>query len=144
MLEEVKAADFGTSWSLPDIRILWAKRRCEAFSPAITGPRQKCGGGYGSDELITVIFTAFLQKGDAFATLEPDFSMYAFQRIPSRKCAMLSSEKKEDFTLDIDRVIETCNNEGVKLLIFSNPATRPLWCRAGGNAEADPRCGRPW
>lgn len=97
-----------------------AKEACEAFSGYYGVPVRNVVAGNGSDELITVIFTAFLQKGDAFATLEPDFSMYAFNGFLQEMRHVVIG-KKEDFTLDIDRVIETCNNEGVKLLIFSNP-----------------------
>ena len=34
--------------------------------------------GNGSDELISVIFQSFLEKGDTYATIAPDFSMYKF------------------------------------------------------------------
>ena len=37
--------------------------------------------GNGSDEVITVVMNAFLQKGDTVVTLSPDFSMYAFMRL---------------------------------------------------------------
>jgi len=49
-----------------------------------------------------------------------DFSMYDFYGYVS-ECRGIEIKKDENFTIDIDKVIETCNNENVKLLIFSNP-----------------------
>ena len=37
------------------------------------------------------------------------------------ECRGVAIEKNENWTIDVDKVIETCNNERVKLLIFSNP-----------------------
>ena len=59
-------------------------------------------------------------KGETYATLTPDFSMYDFYGYVS-ECRGIEIKKDENFTIDIDKVIETCNNENVKLLIFSNP-----------------------
>ena len=55
-----------------------AQELCQAFAQYYGVPVENVAAGNGSDELITVLFTGFLQKGEAFATLEPDFSMYAF------------------------------------------------------------------
>lgn len=92
---------------------------CRAFAAYYKVPVEMVTAGNGSDELITVLFTAFLEKGDAYATVEPDFSMYAVNGLlqEARHVAL----PKQDFHLDIDKMIETCNNENVKLLIFSNP-----------------------
>lgn len=46
--------------------------------------------------------------------------MYDFYGYVS-ECRGIEIKKDENFTIDIDKVIETCNNENVKLLIFSNP-----------------------
>lgn len=76
--------------------------------------------GNGSDELISVILNAFTQKGDTILSLAPDFSMYAFY---SRliECSCIVMPKNDDFTIDIDAVIETANKENVRVIIFSNP-----------------------
>lgn len=76
--------------------------------------------GNGSDELITVIFSTFLEKGDAFATLEPDFSMYAFNGF-LQEARHVPIQKGEGLRVDIDETIRVCEEEGVRLLIFSNP-----------------------
>lgn len=108
-----------------------AKQACAAFAAFYGLQENRVVAGNGSDELITVIFNAYLQKGDAFATIEPDFSMYGFygQLCEGRQVVV---QKEKDFTVKVDRVIETCNNEQVKLLIFSNPCnpTSLGLCRA--------------
>ena len=97
-----------------------AQELCQAFAQYYGVPVENVAAGNGSDELITVLFTGFLQKGDAFATLEPDFSMYAFNGYlqEARHVPIL---KGADYAIDVDRTIQTCRQEGVKLLIFSNP-----------------------
>lgn len=97
-----------------------AEKARAAFAEFYNLQAEQVVAGNGSDELITILFTAYLSKGDAFATIEPDFSMYGFygQLCEGRQ---ISIPKEKDFTIAVDRVIETCNNEQVKLLIFSNP-----------------------
>lgn len=97
-----------------------AKKVCEAFASYYQVPAENVAAGNGSDELITVLFSGFLQKGEAFATLEPDFSMYAFNGA-IQEARHVAIGKNPDYTLDMDKVIETCNREKVRLLIFSNP-----------------------
>jgi len=97
-----------------------ASEVCAAFAAHYGVPVEQVVAGNGSDELITVIFSTFLEKGDAYATVEPDFSMYAFNGF-LQESRHVPIAKNEDYTLDIDKIIRTCNEENVKLLIFSNP-----------------------
>ena len=97
-----------------------AKDLCAAFAKSYKIKPACVAAGNGSDELINVIFQSFLMKGETYATLTPDFSMYDFYGYVS-ECCGIEIKKDENFTIDIDKVIETCNNENVKLLIFSNP-----------------------
>lgn len=97
-----------------------ARELCQAFAQYYGVPVKNVAAGNGSDELITVLFTGFLQRGDAFATVEPDFSMYAFNGY-LQEARHICVPKREDYSLDIDKLIETCQNENIKLLIFSNP-----------------------
>ena len=76
--------------------------------------------GNGSDELISVIMNAFTQKGDKILTLSPDFSMYAFYS-SLIECPCITMPKRDDFTIDVDAVIEVVNKENVRIIIFSNP-----------------------
>ena len=97
-----------------------AEAACCAFAKLYGVKRELVVAGNGSDELISVIFSVFLQKGEAFATIEPDFSMYGFY---GQLCEgqHVEIKKNKNLVIDIDNVIETCNNKSIKLLIFSNP-----------------------
>ena len=76
--------------------------------------------GNGSDELIFLIESAFLQKGDKMLVVAPDFSMYNFySSICEVKCE--SFLKGEDLEIDVDALIDAVNSEGIDLVIFSNP-----------------------
>lgn len=97
-----------------------ARELCQAFADYYGVPVENVAAGNGSDELITVLFTGFLQRGETFATVEPDFSMYAFNGY-LHEARHICVPKREDYSLDIDKLIETCQNENVRLLVFSNP-----------------------
>lgn len=93
---------------------------CGAFADAYHLKRELVAAGNGSDELISVIFGGFLMKGEAYATLEYDFSMYDFYGHLS-ECRGVKIPKNRDLTVDPQAVIDTCRRERVRLLIFSNP-----------------------
>lgn len=76
--------------------------------------------GNGSDEIISVIMNAFLQKGDKILTLEPDFSMYRFYA-EIAECDCVKYQKNENLDVDIDNVIKLANDENIRIVIFSNP-----------------------
>ena len=76
--------------------------------------------GNGSDEIISVIMNAFLQKGDKILTLEPDFSMYRFYA-EIAECESVKYQKNDDLDVNIDDVIALANSENVRIVIFSNP-----------------------
>lgn len=76
--------------------------------------------GNGSDELIFLIESAFLKKGEKLMTVSPDFSMYEFYSgITENPCVKYN--KNEDLNIDVDKLIEKINLEKVSALIFSNP-----------------------
>ena len=76
--------------------------------------------GNGSDELISVIMNVFLCRGDTVVTAEPDFSMYRFYAHLC-ECPVISADKGQDLEINADRLIDTVNQNGTKMLIFSNP-----------------------
>lgn len=76
--------------------------------------------GNGSDEIISVIMNAFLQKGDKILTLEPDFSMYRFYA-EIAECESIKYRKDENLDVNIDDVIRLAKKENVRIVIFSNP-----------------------
>lgn len=76
--------------------------------------------GNGSDELISIICSCFLEKGDKVLTLSPDFSMYAFYS-ELYELKVDTMPKENNLKIDVVKVIEYCNNNNVKAVIFSNP-----------------------
>lgn len=76
--------------------------------------------GNGSDELIFLIESAFIKKGDKLMTVSPDFSMYEFYSgITENPC--IKYYKNKDLNIDVDSLIEKINSENISLLVFSNP-----------------------
>ena len=76
--------------------------------------------GNGSDELISIISSCFLEKGDKIVTLKPDFSLYAFYGSLYEN-DVLVYDKNEDLSVDIDELIGFVNNNKAKAIVFSNP-----------------------
>lgn len=76
--------------------------------------------GNGSDELISIITACFLQKGEKVLTLAPDFSMYSFYS-SLYELDVRIMKKEADLTINVDKVIETINKEGIRAVLFSNP-----------------------
>lgn len=76
--------------------------------------------GNGSDELICLTESAFLEKGDKMLVVAPDFSMYKFySSICEVECE--SFIKDESLNIDVDALINKINQDSIKLVIFSNP-----------------------
>lgn len=97
-----------------------ATKLVEGFSKYF-GVNSECvTAGNGSDEIISVIMNAFLQKGDKILTLEPDFSMYRFYA-EIAECESVRYQKNDNLDVNIDDVIALANKENVRIVIFSNP-----------------------
>lgn len=114
ILEETQKLQFNR---YPDAS---AAEVCSAFASYYDVPSESVAAGNGSDELISIIFSVFLEKGDSYAVCDPDFSMYQFYG-ELFETQGVTIPKDTNFQIDVDRVINTCKNEDVKLLIFSNP-----------------------
>lgn len=76
--------------------------------------------GNGSDELISVIVTSFLTKGDTLAVTAPDFSMYAFYA-ESVEANAAEYKKDEGLCIDLDEFAEFVKKNNAKMVILSNP-----------------------
>ena len=97
-----------------------AERLVNSFAEYYGVDPEYVTAGNGSDELIFLIESAFLQKGDKMLVVAPDFSMYNFySSICEVKCE--SFLKGDDLEIDVDALIDTVNSEGIELVIFSNP-----------------------
>ncbi len=76
--------------------------------------------GNGSDELIFLIESAFMEKGDKMLVAAPDFSMYEFySSICEAECETFI--KDENLDIDVDALIKKINSDNISLVIFSNP-----------------------
>lgn len=76
--------------------------------------------GNGSDELISIISSCFLEKGNKIVTLKPDFSMYAFYGSLYEN-DVLVYDKNEDLSIDINELMNFVNDNQAKAVVFSNP-----------------------
>lgn len=76
--------------------------------------------GNGSDELIFVLQSAFLKKGENILVATPDFSMYEFYSSIC-ECGCVKYIKNSELNIDVDSLIETVNKEKIGMVIFSNP-----------------------
>lgn len=117
ILEEVKEAVGKVAFNrYPDP---FASELCEAFANFYGIDKNFVTAGNGSDELISVIMNAFLQKGDKVMTVTPDFSMYAFYAsIVEAQCVDFL---KTNLEFSVDNVIKEAKEQNIRALIFSNP-----------------------
>lgn len=90
----------------------------EAFAKKFDLCADNIVAGNGSDELISVIMTSLLDKGDTLCVAYPDFSMYAFYADLSENQVLIYN-KGENFTLD--KLSEFVNQNNARAVIFSNP-----------------------
>lgn len=114
ILSEISSVDFNR---YPDP---YAIDTIKAFSDYYGILPEFVTSGNGSDELISIISSCFLEKGDKIVTLKPDFSMYAFYGSLYEN-DVLTYHKNEDLSVDIDKLIKFVNENNAKAIIFSNP-----------------------
>lgn len=112
--EEIKKVDMNR---YPDPM---ATPAIKAFSDFYGVPEKFVTAANGSDELISIITSCFLEKGDKILTLSPDFSMYAFYG-SLYELNVESLPKEASLQISIPKVISYCNNNKIKAVIFSNP-----------------------
>lgn len=118
ILEEFKQAVAEVSFNrYPDP---YARTLCKKFAE-FYGINPKCvTAGNGSDELISVLFSAFVQKGDRILVTAPDFSMYKFYAHLA-ECHPIVYAKNEDFSINFESLAATANRDNAKMIILSNP-----------------------
>lgn len=98
----------------------YAEKLCQAFATYYGISSDFVTAGNGSDELISVIMSAFPMKGAKILTVEPDFSMYRFYTSIA-ECPNRVIMKNENFCIDIEEMLACIQQENIKLVIFSNP-----------------------
>ncbi|MBE6836446.1 MAG: histidinol-phosphate aminotransferase family protein [Ruminococcus sp.] len=114
LCEEIKKLSFNR---YPDP---FAKEAVKAFADYYNLEEKYITAGNGSDELISIISSTFLETGDKVVTLSQDFSMYAFYG-SIYETQPLVFEKNEDLIIDVSGLVSFCNENNAKMLIFSNP-----------------------
>lgn len=97
-----------------------AGRLCEAFASCFGVDAGCVTTGNGSDELISIITSAMLSKGETVLTCEPDFSMYRFYPAVY-ELKVESMPKNERLTVDADALIARAEELNAGMVIFSNP-----------------------
>ena len=77
--------------------------------------------GQGADELIDLIVRLFVTPGDAVINCPPTFGMYRFDtELNGGK--IIDVERKADFSLDIETVVETATSgKNTKILFITSP-----------------------
>lgn len=98
----------------------YCRRLCERFAAHYGIPVDGIVMGNGSDELISILIGCLLNKGDAVAIAEMDFSMYRFYT-DLYECRPVMAPKAENLRMDVDAMIDTARREHAKMVIFSNP-----------------------
>ncbi len=101
----------------PDPR---ASELVEKFAAVYNVKSENVVAGNGSDELISLICTGFLEPGDKLITLTPDFSMYQFYA-ELVGAEVINFYKTHDFQFDFGRLIDAVMKKKAKAVIFSNP-----------------------
>lgn len=98
----------------------YAAKLCGVFAQRYGIDASYVTAGNGSDELIGILMSAFLTRGESILTLQPDFSMYEFYASLS-ECKVEKLCKGDDLKIDPTLVLDTLKKTGARLLIFSNP-----------------------
>ena len=97
-----------------------ASALCQAYADyAGVKPTQVIAGN-GSDEMLGLMISLFIQKGDKLLTLTPDFSMYDYY-LGMHEGEIIRYERKADAPFDIEGFIQKGKEENVKMILFSNP-----------------------
>lgn len=82
--------------------------------------------GNGSDQMLQLLITSFVSKGDTLYTLAPDFSMYDFyvsamKGKVKRYPLLISDENGFSINFDIEDFIAQAKEANPSLVMFSNP-----------------------
>ncbi|MCR5599897.1 MAG: histidinol-phosphate aminotransferase family protein [Ruminococcus sp.] len=97
-----------------------SKAPTKAFAELYNIPEDYISVGNGSDELISIIEGCFFEAGDTIVNVSHDFSMYEFYA-QLYEVNVATYQKEADLSIDPDKLIAFCKENGAKGLIFSNP-----------------------
>lgn len=92
----------------------------KAYSKYCSIPYENIIAGNGSDEMISLVISSYINKGDKVLTLNPDFSMYDYY-VSLNDGELIKLDCKDDGSYDVKDLINLGEKEKIKLIIFSNP-----------------------
>ncbi len=113
--EIIRATDFNR-YPDPDATAL-----CGAFADFYGINEENVAAGNGSDEVISILMNGFLDKGETVMTFAPDFSMYKFYAELAELKTVSCNKIPGTLQIDFEEADKAIKNNGVKLVIFSNP-----------------------
>ncbi|HRR89598.1 MAG TPA: histidinol-phosphate transaminase [Eubacteriales bacterium] len=112
-LAEIKASRFNR---YPDPKAVELRKKFAAYHGI---DFETVIAGNGSDELIVLVLSTFLEKGDKLLITEPDFPMYEIYGKFFEY--QIVKYQKEDYALDADELIELAKREKPDAIVFSSP-----------------------
>ncbi|HEL9627461.1 TPA: aminotransferase class I/II-fold pyridoxal phosphate-dependent enzyme [Streptococcus suis] len=79
--------------------------------------------GVGSDHLIHMIVSTFMEKDDTFLTVNPDFFMYeTYNHMHGSRFEAIDLEEKDgDLVLPVENLLVRAQETNAKILMLSNP-----------------------
>lgn len=92
----------------------------KAYSKYCDIPYENIIAGNGSDEMISLVISSYINKGDKVLTLNPDFSMYDYY-VSLNDGELIKLDCKDDGSYNVKDLINLGEKEKIKLIIFSNP-----------------------
>lgn len=98
----------------------YASRVVKSFAKLYSLNADNITAGNGSDELISIICSCFLEKGDKALTFTPDFSMYAFYS-ELYELEVVSLGKDKNLQIDVDSAVGYIRKNNIKAVFLSNP-----------------------
>ena len=96
-----------------------AQQVCAAAAELFGVEPAQVVAGNGSDELISVLFTCFLDKGSKVLICDPDFSMYRFYGAMAEM--EIVDAGKRGGAPDPEEIVRCAQKYDVSAVIFSNP-----------------------
>lgn len=97
-----------------------ARKLCRAFADYYEIDPELVTASNGSDEMIFILLSAFLQKGEKVLLADPDFSMYRFYTTLTENIPVVY-RKNENMGIDPQDLLQTAEREKVSMILFSNP-----------------------
>lgn len=98
----------------------YAADLCQAFGNYYGVNATHVTAGNGSDELISLLISNFLMKGETIVTTAPDFSMYTFYP-KLAETNDVEAVKGNSFSITPQKLIDTVKKSNARMLLFSNP-----------------------